>query len=141
MAALQILAIVELWLWFAPCPDPKSIAFICSIKHATPHQFFFMTQTASVWLVVLLALLAANLPFISNRLFAVVALKTPKNLAVRLAELVVWYLLVGGLGLYLEQRSGQIAPQGWEFYAITGALFLTFAFPGFTYRYLFKHRA
>ena len=99
-----------------------------------------MTQTASVWLVVLLALLVANLPFISNRLFAVVALKTPKNLAVRLAELLVGYLLVGGLGLYLEQRSGQIAPHGWEFYAITGTLFLTFAFPGFVYRYLFKRR-
>ncbi|MDQ3058391.1 MAG: DUF2818 family protein [Pseudomonadota bacterium] len=99
-----------------------------------------MSQTASVWLVVLLALLVANLPFISNRLFGVLALKAPKNLAVRLAEMVVWYLLVGGLGLYLEQRTGQIAPQGWEFYAITGTLFLTFAFPGFTYRYLFKHR-
>lgn len=97
-----------------------------------------MSQTASVWLVVLLALLAANLPFISNRLFGVVALKTPKNLAVRLAEMAVWYLVVGGLGLYLEQRNGQIAPQGWEFYAITATLFLTFAFPGFTYRYLFK---
>ena len=99
-----------------------------------------MSQTASVWLVVLLALLVANLPFISNRLFGVIALKTPKNLAVRLAEMVVWYLVAGGLGLYLEQRNGQIAPQGWEFYAITGTLFLTFAFPGFTYRYLFKHR-
>lgn len=97
-----------------------------------------MSQAASVWLVVGLALLAANLPFISNRLFGVLVLKTPKNLAVRLAEMVVWYLVVGGLGLYLEQRSGQIAPQGWEFYAITGTLFLTFAFPGFTYRYLFK---
>ena len=99
-----------------------------------------MTQTASVWLVVLLALLAANLPFASNRLFAVYALKQPKNLAVRLGEMVVWYFVVGGLGLYLEQRTGQIAPQGWEFYAITGALFITFAFPGFTWRYLFKHR-
>ena len=99
-----------------------------------------MSQTASVWLVVLLALLVANLPFISNRLFALYALKNPKNLAVRLAEMLIWYLLVGGLGLYLEQRNGQIAPQGWEFYAITGALFLTFAFPGFTYRYLFKRR-
>ena len=100
-----------------------------------------MSQTASVWLVVLLALLVANLPFISNRLFAVLALKTPKNLAVRLGEMVVWYLVVGALALYLEQRTGQIAPQGWEFYAITGTLFLTFAFPGFTYRYLFKHRS
>jgi hypothetical protein len=99
-----------------------------------------MTQTASVWLVVLLALLAANLPFISNRLFAVYPLKLSKNLAIRAGELLVWYLLVGGLGLYLEQRSGQIAPQGWEFYAITGTLFITFAFPGFTWRYLFKHR-
>jgi len=99
-----------------------------------------MTQTASVWLVVLLALLAANLPFASNRLFAVYALQQPKNLAVRLGEMVVWYFVVGGLGLYLEQRTGQIAPQGWEFYAITGALFITFAFPGFTWRYLFKHR-
>ena len=89
----------------------------------------------------MLALLAANLPFISNRLFTVIALKQPKNLALRLAELVVWYLLAGGLGLYLEQRAGQIAPQGWEFYAITGTLFVTFAFPGFTYRYLFKHRS
>ena len=100
-----------------------------------------MTQTASVWLVVLLALLAANLPFVSNRLFAVYALNQPKNLGIRLGEMVVWYLLVGGLGLYLEQRTGQIAPQGWEFYAITGALFITFAFPGFTWRYLFKHRS
>jgi len=99
-----------------------------------------MTQTASVWVVVLLAFLTANLPFFSNRLFVVLALKTPKNLAARFGELVVWYLLVGGLGLLLEQRAGQIAPQGWEFYAITATLFVTFSFPGFIYRYLFKHR-
>lgn len=100
-----------------------------------------LSQTASVWLVVLLAFLTANMPFISNRLFALYVLKSRKNLAVRLAEMIAWYLLVGGLGLYLEQRNGQIAPQGWEFYAITGTLFLTFAFPGFTYRYLFKRRS
>ncbi len=99
-----------------------------------------MSQATSVWLVLVLGLLAANLPFINNRLFLVHALKTPKNLAVRLAELVVWYFVIGGIGLLLEQRAGQIAPQGWEFYAITGALFITFAFPGFTWRYLFKHR-
>lgn len=99
-----------------------------------------MSQTASVWLVVLLALLAANLPFISNRLFAVYPLKSPKILAVRLAEMVLGYLVVGAIALFLEQRAGQIAPQGWEFYAITATLFITFAFPGFVYRYLFKHR-
>ena len=99
-----------------------------------------MTQTVSVWMVLLLALIAANLPFVNNRLFLVYAPKLPKNLAVRLAELVVWYLVIGAVGLLLEQRAGQIAPQGWEFYAITAALFITFAFPGFTWRYLFKHR-
>ena len=99
-----------------------------------------MGQTASVWLVVLAALLAANLPFVSNRLLAVLPLKQPKNLALRLAELMVWYLIAGSLGLLLEQRAGQIAPQGWEFYAITGTLFITLAFPGFVWRYLLKHR-
>jgi len=99
-----------------------------------------MSQTASVWLVVLLALALANLPFISNRLFAVLALKQPKNLAIRLGEMVVWYFVSGAVGLFLENRAGQIAPQGWEFYAITGTLFVTFAFPGFVYRYLFKRR-
>ena len=99
-----------------------------------------MNQTASVWLVVILALLVANMPFISNRLFSVYALGMRKNLAVRLAELLVWYLLVGGFSIYLEHRNGQISSQGWEFYAVTAALFITFAFPGFTYCYLLKHR-
>ena len=99
-----------------------------------------MNQIVSVWLVVGLALLAANLAFISNRLLLVFRLKSPKNLAVRLIELVFWYFVVGGVALVLEQRAGQIAPQGWEFYAITGTLFITFSFPGFVFRYLFKHR-
>ena len=99
-----------------------------------------MSQNASVWLVMLLALLTANMPFVSNRVLAVYALETSKNLALRLGELLVWYLLVGGFGFYLEQRNGQISSQGWEFYAVTATLFITFAFPGFTYRYLFRHR-
>ncbi|MEY4711160.1 MAG: hypothetical protein RIS88_610, partial [Pseudomonadota bacterium] len=35
---------------------------------------------------------------------------------------------------------GQNAPQGWEFYAVTVTLFLTLAFPGFVYRYLYQRR-
>jgi hypothetical protein len=99
-----------------------------------------MSQTASIWLVILAAVVAANLPFINQRLLAVIPLAKPKSLAIRLAELVFFYFLVGGLGLALERRAGQIAPQGWEFYAVTGALFLTLAFPGFVWRYLMKHR-
>lgn len=90
-------------------------------------------------MVVLVALILANLPFLSHRLLAVVPLRQPKSLGLRLLELIVFYFLAGGLGLLLEQRAGQIAPQTWEFYAITGTLFVTFAFPGFVYRYLLKH--
>jgi hypothetical protein len=99
-----------------------------------------VTQSASIWLVLVLAFCAANLPFLSQRLLGLVLLPRGKTLAIRLAELVFLYLLVGGVGLLLEQRAGQIAPQGWEFYAITGTLFLTFAFPGFVWRYLYKAR-
>lgn len=89
--------------------------------------------------LILLAVLAANLPFVSQRLLGVWRLSTAKNLAMRLGELVVLYFVVGGVGLVLENRAGQIAPQGWEFYAITATLFITLAFPGFVFRYLMKH--
>lgn len=98
-----------------------------------------MSQSASVWVVLLLAFLAATLPFITDRVFGLVPVRA-KPLALRFAELVVLYFVVGGIGLLFEKRAGQIAPQGWEFYAVTGALFIVLAFPGFTWRYLMKHR-
>jgi hypothetical protein len=100
-----------------------------------------MSQTISVWLVVLVALCAANLPFLNQRWLAIGPVHPCKTLVWRLAELVVLYFLVGGFGLLLEQNAGQIAPQTWEFYAITATLFLTLAFPGFVFRYLLKHKA
>ncbi|EJE54584.1 Protein of unknown function (DUF2818) [Acidovorax sp. CF316] len=98
-----------------------------------------MSLTGSVWLVIVAAFIAANLPFANQRLLVVGPVAQPKKgLPVRIAELVLAYFLVGGLALLLERRAGQIAPQGWEFYAITGTLFLTLAFPGFVYRYLLR---
>ncbi len=99
-----------------------------------------MSQSFAAWVLVLLAFFAANLPFVNDRLMAAVKLSKPKTIWLRLLELILCYFLVGGVGLALEQRLGQIAPQKWEFYAITAALFITFAFPGFIYRYLLKHR-
>ena len=99
-----------------------------------------MNSSSYVWLVLLAAALAANLPFLNNRWLGVIPRALPKTLWMRLLELVVWYFLVGGLGLALEQHQGQIYPQGWEFYATTAALFVTLAFPGFVFRYLFKRR-
>jgi Protein of unknown function (DUF2818) len=98
-----------------------------------------MSQTFAVWTLVIVALCAANLPFVSQRFMAVIVLIKPKTPWLRLLELVIFYTIAGGIGLALEQRTGQIVPQRWEFYAITGTLFVTFAFPGFIYRYLLKH--
>ncbi len=98
-----------------------------------------LSQTASIWVVIVVAFAAANLPFLNEKLLGVVPMRRGKSLAVRVGELVLLYFIVGGLGLLLEQRAGQIAAQGWEFYAVTGALFITFAFPGFTWRYLRRH--
>ena len=97
-----------------------------------------MNSSTLVWAVILMALVAANLPFSSNRLFLVRTLTGPKSLALRLLELAVLYGLVGVVALALEQRIGQVAPQGWEFYVVTASLFLTLAFPGFVYRYLYR---
>lgn len=98
-----------------------------------------MSISLQIGLLVLLALLLANLPFANQRIFVVGPRRASKPLIWRLAELVVLYFVVGAVGLGLENHAGQIASQGWEFYAITGTMFVTLAFPGFVYRYL-MHR-
>ena len=100
-----------------------------------------MSQTGFIWIVIVAACVAANLPFLNPRILALGPVRAPrKALWMRLIELLVFYFAVGGLALVLEGRVGQVAPQGWEFYAVTAALFLTLAFPGFVYRYLLRRR-
>jgi len=91
-------------------------------------------------ILLLLFLLAANSPWFSERLFFVIPLKhKPKSVAWCLLELIVLYFVVGALAMYAENATmGQIAPQKWEFYAVTACMFLVFAFPGFVYRFFWK---
>ena len=102
-----------------------------------------MPQTAAIWLVIVAAFVAANLPFLSERWLVAGPRHRggAKPFALRLLELVLLYFAVGALALLIERRAGQIAPQGWEFYAVTGALFATLAFPGFIYRYLVRGKS
>jgi len=87
-----------------------------------------------VYLVV--ALLLANLPWLSGRCFLILQC-AHKPYWMRLAEWFVLYFVVGAMGLALEQRAtGSLHPQGWEFYAVTASLFMVFAFPGFIYRHI-----
>jgi len=100
-----------------------------------------VTVTFSSWFVIGLALLGANLPFVNERLFALLRLPShpQKPFWLRLLELLVLYFAVGGVAYLLESRIGGVFSQGWQFYAVTGCLFLVLAFPGFVYRYLRKH--
>jgi hypothetical protein len=93
----------------------------------------------SSWFVILLAAIAANLPFFSERVLAFIPFGTAvKPFWLRLAELAVLYALVGGIAYLLEARIGNAFSQGWEFYAVTGCLFIVLAYPGFVFRYLRK---
>lgn len=95
-----------------------------------------MSSSVAVWLVLIVAAVAANLPFVNERLFIVGPARAPKALGWRALELVLLCGLTVAFGLTLEARLGQIQPQRWEFYAAMGFFFLTLAFPGFVWRYL-----
>ena len=114
-----------------------------------------MNQTVAVWLLIVIALAAANLPFINERIFALISLRSgaratsdtaateivstrDKSFFIRLIELVVLYGLVGLLGYLFESSLGNAFNQRWEFYAITFSLFVVMAFPGFVIRYLMQ---
>jgi Protein of unknown function (DUF2818) len=89
--------------------------------------------------LLLLAMVFANLPFFTERIFFVKpAADGNKALGWRLLELIVLYGIAGGAAWLMESRVGQVHPQRWEFYAITVCLFLVFAYPGFVYRYLWR---
>jgi Na+(H+)/acetate symporter ActP len=92
------------------------------------------------WVFFGLVFFAANLPWFSNKLFYLVPVKqTPKHIGWCLFELIVLYFLIGVVALYAENATfGQTAHQDWEFYVVTGCLFLVFTFPGFVYKILWK---
>jgi len=94
---------------------------------------------ASVALLLIVAVLAANLPFFTQRLAGFIRVAN-KHAGWRLLELVVLYLLVGVLARGLESSQGPVHEQHWQFYATTFALFLVFAFPGVVVRYFWRHR-
>lgn len=96
-----------------------------------------MDAHVASWLVIAIAIAAANLPFFNDRVLAVVPWRANrKPLIVRLLEMAGLYFVVGAIGLALETNIGSRFPQTWEFYAISACLFLVLGFPGFIMRYL-----
>jgi hypothetical protein len=96
-------------------------------------------------LLLVIALGAANAPFLSRRILLVARPAghdrgNDKAAWWRVLEIILLYFLVLGVARLLEANAGEIYRQNWEFYAITASLFLVFGYPGFVYRYLSKHR-
>ncbi|CAM5780487.1 DUF2818 family protein [Castellaniella caeni] len=58
----------------------------------------------------------------------------------RFLELLIGYVLVGTFGFTFELDLGNAFPQGWEFYAVTLALFIVLGYPGFVWHYLLQRR-
>lgn len=98
-----------------------------------------LSLEASVWIVIILALVGANIPFLTHRCFGIFKSKNQKKIWVHFFELTIYFFLIGFISLLLEINIGKIYSQRWEFYALSVALFLTLAFPGFVYRYLRKN--
>ncbi len=93
-------------------------------------------------LLLIVAVIAANLPWSSERIALVIS---PRNGVKReWMRLLEWLALFGLIGLVaagLEMRAqGEIEPQGWEFWVINLCLFAVFALPGFTYRHDLQRR-
>ena len=90
---------------------------------------------------IFVAFIAANLPWISERIFGLIPLKSGKKFVwMTLLEWFTLYILIGMVALGIEKKfTSDIYSQGWEFYASTFCLFIVFALPGFIYRFDLKH--
>ena len=55
-----------------------------------------------------------------------------------MVEFLLAYAVWIAIGKAFEAQAGQVAKQGWEFYAVTFLLFVIAAFPAFVWRYLWR---
>ena len=97
-------------------------------------------QGLAGFVLLVVAVLLANLPFASSRVLGILRRPQGKPPALRFAELAVCYGLMLLLARLVESRFVPPQPQGWEFYGITACLFVVLAYPGFVWRYLARHR-
>ncbi|WVN41027.1 DUF2818 family protein [beta proteobacterium MWH-UniP1] len=99
-----------------------------------------MNTGAAAVLLLVIATVLANLPFFTERFFGVFR-KPEKTIWWRLLELIVFYGVFLLIGFGLESYVGRSQSQMWQFYAITGLMFLILAYPGFVWRYLRRGRS
>jgi hypothetical protein len=117
-------------------PGPLLAACLTAIK-VTLH---LMDTSTAGWLVIAIAIAAANLPFFNDKLFALCRPLAGKPLFVRLLEMTALFLSVGALASLLKANIGNRFPQ----LGVLRDLRLPVpraGFPGFIVRYLRKATA
>ena len=101
-----------------------------------------MSTGAAIALLMVVGLIAANLPWLSDRIaFFAAPPARGKPEWIRLTEWLTLFFVVGLIAAGLEYRTqGQLQAQGWEFWVINLALFAVFALPGFIYCHDLRRR-
>ena len=106
-----------------------------------------MTTSFAVYSLIILSFILANLPWLNNRFFAVVAMPTGGKafwlrllewgMGFGLAALLAWRFELGCATISaffgLASCPGEIYAKTWEFYSVALVLFAVFALPGFIY--------
>ena len=96
-------------------------------------------MTLPIGIVLIAGFVLASLPLMGERsFFSIPFLKFNKKPWLRIAEFVLAYAIWIAIGKAFEAQAGQVAKQGWEFFAVTFLLFVIAAFPAFTWRYLWR---
>lgn len=96
-------------------------------------------MTTAMYVLLLLAVVLANSPFLTKKWFGLVSLKR-KHFGHHLLELLVGYGLTGVIAYLFEAQAGPVHQKDWEFYVVTLALYVVLAFPGFVWRYFWHSR-
>lgn len=89
-----------------------------------------MDTREAAGVILALAVVAANLPFLSGRVLVIGPWRSAQGLGSRLLEWMLLGCVTWGLGLTLEAHIGQVHPQGWAFHVALACFYLTLAFPG-----------
>jgi hypothetical protein len=96
-------------------------------------------MNVSIGVVLLAGFVLASLPMMGERgFFSIPVFKTNKKPWLRMVEFLLAYAVWIAIGKVFEAQAGQVAKQGWEFYAVTFLLFVIAAFPAFAWRYLWR---
>jgi len=89
----------------------------------------------SPWLLITAALVAANAPWISERVLFLFRPAGEKGAGMRLLEWLLMLALTAALAAGLERKAtGAIKAQDWEFYVVNFFLFAVFSLPGILWR-------